>query len=370
MNLPSRASSPHRARTRSFAGLAGAVLLGLGLSPPRPHQDAPAAREQGLEQALAAVLEPILLSYRRTPQRRAAPRRPKRYSEVRDGWVTKSSVEIFEFLNPELFTGGQAPQEDQLASAVHAILDTQRQLDEHGIELLVVPIPDRINVHPDALAEVELGPSFTGFAPGLQRFIELLRDEGVEVLDLLPRLTAERVAFDAPQDDLVFMRMNAHWTPNGSALGAQAIAQAIRARPWFEPLAERTSRLESLRATWVPDGEQLPEGVAPPTLEFERVVDAAGALVERKDAHSSVVLWGDSFTSIYQVEGADLARRLHHALGRPVDVIAIKGGGPDATRKAFARRDAALEGKRLVVWTFASRSLVKARWQTVELQRP
>jgi hypothetical protein len=79
---------------------------------------------------------------------------------------------------------------------------------------------------------------------------------------------------------------------------------------------------------------------------------------------------GDSFTNIFQAEGADLPRRLHHLLGAPVDVLASNDGGSAGTHKAFARRQHALDGKRLVIWTFATRSVMKGDWQILKLKRP
>jgi hypothetical protein len=91
--------------------------------------------------------------------------------------------------------------------------------------------------------------------------------------------------------------------------------------------------------------------------------------VPRTDRESPVVLWGDSFTTIFKAEDADLPRRLGHLLGRPVDVLASLGGGVDSTRLNFARRRAPTAGKRLVIWAFSTRSLMSGQWKPRELTR-
>ena len=324
----------------------------------RPHED--------LGSSVARAAAPLLKS--------TSPGSP-RMIPARDGWVTKSSLQLFRLLNPDLFPARKSAPLDPLAQAVDAIVDTQRQLARRGIDLLIVPIPSRMSVYPEALAEVEVGPDFHGFAPGLDRFHARLRARGVEVLDLLPRLAAERGSLAADTDEQVFLRVNGHWSPKGASLASQALAEYVRARPWFAGSdafpanGERATRLETTRDIWQATDMQLPAGVEAPTLRFERVVTATGELAAGADPTSPVVLWGDSFARIFKSEGADVPRHLHHLLGAPLDVIALDAGGPYASRAAFARRRQALAGKRLVIWTFAARSLLTDQWKPVRLQR-
>ena len=358
-----------QSRAQSCMSGTGAALLALVASSLQAPEPPTGPNQEQLARALVQVIEPQFEG--------GLPRRPH-YLAVRDGWILKTSLRTFRFLNAGLFAptemqfGKQLEKQPQasLNRIVATIADTQRQLAESGVELLVVPIPMRLNLYPEALLEVELDESFEGVGPGLVQLCRNLRAAGVVMLELLPPLSRVRGDPAGTSDQLLFMRENAHWSPRGLALSADLIAQHVRARPWFEPLGAADSRLEQDHATWEPDGERLPEGVAPPELTFERVLDPAGKPVARTDKTSPVVLWGDSFTTVFKSQGADLPRHLNHLLGGPLDVIASLGGGADSTRLNFARRPHPMEGKRLVIWTFSTRSLLTSKWETIRLKRP
>ena len=347
-------TSTSHARRRARTGLALAAASVLAGGPARGQAEGDA----GLMEAVVAAAAPLIAEL---------DRKSPRFVEVRDGWLAKSSLQVFRFLNPEPFGAAVGPTERRLDTVVGTITNARDQLEELGIELLVVPLPTRLALYPEVLCDVEPGPAFAGLAPGTGRFVARLRDAGVEVLDVLPALAAERGAWDGSDDELVFLRANAHWSPKGMAVAADAIAEAVRERAWYEPPAAADTRIERVRERWEPGDEQLPDGVEPPVLELERVVDLEGGPVARTDRDAPVVLWGDSFTQIYDGQQADLARHLRHRLGRPLDVFASLGGGPDASRKSFARRREGLEEKRLVIWVFANRAVMTGSWSQVRL---
>ena len=68
---------------------------------------------------------------------------------------------------------------------------------------------------------------------------------------------------------------------------------------------------------------------------------------------------------------AGLAQQLAHELGRPVDKLALNAGGAHATREALRRALATgrtrLEGKRVVIYQFATRELSSGDWRQVAL---
>jgi alginate O-acetyltransferase complex protein AlgJ len=109
------------------------------------------------------------------------------------------------------------------------------------------------------------------------------------------------------------------------------------------------------------------------------VLDAAGR-PWRRDPDAEVLLLGDSFTNVYSDpalgwgRGAGLAEQLSFVLGRPIDKLALNAGGAHATREALARAlgtgRARLEGKRLVIYQFATRELSGGDWRPVALPSP
>jgi len=288
---------------------------------------------------------------------------PPELVPVRDGWLSDDAVRAFLEFNPQWRPGAPAGTELRPAQQiVETIADFDRQLRERGIELVVAPIPTRLNVYPDALVPAELGESFEGFAPGLTRWLLALVDAGVEVADLLPALAATRGALDAPDSQQPFLRVNTHWAPVGIVAAADHLAARIASAEWFEPGPGGT-HVEEERGDLLAFQVKVPVAAAP-VLLYERVLDAQGQPAAFRDAGSPVILLGDSFTQMFREESADIGRQLHHRLGFPPDIIFSPAGGPYQSRVTLARRDAPFAGKRLVVWLFTCEALrYPAAWK-------
>jgi hypothetical protein len=90
------------------------------------------------------------------------------------------------------------------------------------------------------------------------------------------------------------------------------------------------------------------------------------------------LLLGDSFTNIYSNGGywgraAGLGEHLSYYLKRPVDRIAINGGGDLAIRKRLQsdlrHGKRSLSKTRVVIYEFATRTLMQHDWQPLELPK-
>ena len=91
-----------------------------------------------------------------------------RYVPVRIGWMRTRSMELFRYLNRDLFpdaSESEAPQQPA-RSPIDTLAATNDRLAERGIEFLVMIYPTRLNVYPEALCDVEVGDDFAGYAPG------------------------------------------------------------------------------------------------------------------------------------------------------------------------------------------------------------
>jgi alginate O-acetyltransferase complex protein AlgJ len=266
----------------------------------------------------------------------------------------------------------------ETADPLPAILDFKRQLDGLGVRLIMVPVPDKAVIAPEKLdaslaAEPRLDPDHLDF-------YELLRAEGVEVLDLTPVFLAER---QARPDSLLYCKTDTHWSGEGIAVAARELAKMLRPADAIAPadpaygsewreveLQGDLARMsvppietkETVRLNFVGSG-------APPNL----------APVET-DPAAPVLLLGDSHTLVFHIgedlyaRGAGLPDQLALELGAPVDLIGVRGSGATPARISLARKARSqpdyLKGKSAVVWCFAAREFTESSgWSLVPVVR-
>ena len=286
------------------------------------------------------------------------------------------------FLGPELrhvaagrFRGDEARQpaaggDPARAAPLPAILDFQRQLDARGVDLLLVPVPPKSIIYPEkAAAGVDVPIPVPRLDAAHEAFYGLLREQGVDVLDLTDHFLANRFH----PEGTPYCRQDSHWSGVGCVLAGEAIAAAVRDRSWYPELATTafTPRWYSAHITG-----DLYSALDSPDVPREEVrlrgVAAAGtrpAAAAVPDPESPIVLLGDSHNLVFQAgadmhaTGAGLADQLAFELGLAVDLIAVPGSGATAARVELRRRaeqDAAFWArKRLVVWCFAAREFTE-----------
>lgn len=270
----------------------------------------------------------------------------------------------------------------QDADPLPAILDFKRQLDALGIELLLVPVPAKAIIFPDKVASTVAKP-VDGKAPARldaihQEFYTLLREKGVNVLDLTDDFLANRLAEDGP----VYCRQDTHWSGLACNLAAQRIAEVIRQKNWYAGL---TRTKFGQRAVSVPiTGDlwsALAEGSRPErdTLKL-RMINVPGGGPVAPDRNSPVILLGDSHNLVFQAggdmhaAGAGLADHLAYELGFAVDLIGVRGSGATPARINLYRRGIAEPGyfgkKKIVVWCFTAREFTESQgWRLVPVSK-
>jgi len=202
-------------------------------------------------------------------------------------------------------------------------------------------------------------------------FLDAMQQAGVTVV--YPADAMWRARNGAP----LYLKQDTHWTPEGMALAADELLQALD-----EDLSGATG-LTARPMQVACNGDLydmlgLPDYLRAPlprqSVAVQQVVDASGRPIDA-DMQSPVVLLGDSFTNIYSLadmgwgDHAGLGEQLALRLDRPVDVIALNDGGVNTARGNLARRPDALSGKRVVIWQFAARDLVlkNREWQIIEI---
>lgn len=273
------------------------------------------------------------------------------------------------FLRERPGNGGRVPD------PLPALVRFKEDLAARGIRLLVVPVPSK-----PAIAPGYLSPRFSNAAAPLENpsyplFLQLLRSNGIGVLDLSPPLAEMTRSDPSP----CFLRTDTHWRPDGMERAAALVAAKIGETPQVPSAgSECFHRAPSVTVTnrgdlavmlkLPPDTNLYP----PETVTIHPVVGPDGKPWQPA-ASPDVLVLGDSFARIYSGEdlgwgmSAGFAEQLSFFLQRPVDLLAINAGGASTTRQALARAPERLNGVRTVVYEFAMRELTSGDWRVIPL---
>lgn len=306
----------------------------------------------------------------------------------RDGWL---------FLPAELrhigagkFWGADAAKvskatKPETADPLPAIVDFKEQLAARGIELILVPVPAKALVYPQAV----FGEKESALPAGLrldtvhQDFYKQLSTNGIAVLDLMPDYLAHR---DDAGTGVLYCKTDSHWAPRGISLAAEKIAALLDGKDWLKKAranaAVKTVAKEQdteitgdLAAMLPPDASRPKEKLA---LKIIGTADSAGATPVAADKASPVVLLGDSHNLVFHAggdmlaAGAGLPDQLAQTLGIAVDVVAVRGSGATPARVNLMRRAKGdpqyLAGKKVVIWCFSVREFTESSgWAKVTL---
>lgn len=237
------------------------------------------------------------------------------------------------------------------------IRDFAAQLAERDIRLVLVPVPTKPMLCREGLG-LETG---TSIPPAWSRVANDLAAAGIGFVDLFPVIESRG------PDHERFLKQDTHWTPGTMEAVAREVADKVS-----PGVAPAVPRFETIQREGLGDlvGMLDFEGgrrtlYAPEVVELKRVSNPPAG------DGGEVVLLGDSFVNVFEdpslgfgepgetTIGAGFASHLAAALGRPVQTIAINGGGATAVREAFARLPAErLAQVKTVVWVLSSRDVL------------
>ncbi len=261
---------------------------------------------------------------------------------------------------------------------VLAVSSFHRQLAERGIRLLVVPVPVKPSVYPDKLSTRFNGPDRRLRAP-TRRVISELSDRGVEVFDLYEVFADARTAQEAPDACRLYLERDTHWTPEGMELAAGAVAERLLELGWIErgDTAYVTEAVEVDRRGDVLEMMRNPRVEAlfePQRITCRRVLGAESGKPFADDPTARVMVLGDSFLRIYQMDepgAAGFVAHLARELRRSMGAIINDGGAVTMVREQLASHPEWLAGKRVVVWEFVEREIRFGweAWREVTLPR-
>ncbi|MDA3874639.1 MAG: hypothetical protein PF795_11855 [Kiritimatiellae bacterium] len=282
--------------------------------------------------------------------------------EGKEGWV---------FLGNELRhlakgTDWVLPDEDPVPPHRHpleALKTLKAQLDELGIELVLMPVPAKAAMYPEHLP-LDVSPDSP---TGSQLFLQELEKLDFTVIDLHSIYSREK------SNAVLYCKTDSHWSPTGALIAAEAVADLLKSRPWMKEAA-------SINLTLRP-GEDLTfqgdlvEEPRKETLPFRKVQATNDQPVFQDD--SPILILGDSHTLVFS-EGGDMHAEdggfpevLAQALQLPVERIANRGSASTPPRLSLYRKASTdpewLEGKRTLLYVFTARELTESLngWRVV-----
>jgi len=248
---------------------------------------------------------------------------------------------------------------------VPGIVEFHGLLEERGIRLLVVPVPAKASIYPEALVSGFQAGEVASLAP----FLERIAAAGVEVLDLEPAFLEVR------RDDpgtLLYCRQDAHFSP----AAAERIAALVAAREPLEGLSGPGPFSVAPPQPLTFSGDQIAgsewEGTVPPETLPVRTVSSGGKSGVTPDPRSPVLLLGDSHTLVFHegreggmhCAGAGVLDHLAVHYGLAPDLVGVRGSGLVQARKQLFYKAAAAPGywdtKKLVVWLFSAREFTQS----------
>lgn len=270
--------------------------------------------------------------------------------------------------------GGDFGSQKAAKNPIPSIVQFRKLLADHGVDLLFVPVPTKVEIFPDKAGTApgkdasRLG-RFVGEVvnPYERKFLLDLAEKGVETVDLLPALLEQAKADRAKQPgEPLYQMQDTHWSTRGLELAARVISERVRKYPWYKAIEDHKRVYRTKDASFTRHGDlhsRLPEAEKarhqPETLVGHQVVNPDGSFYE-DDPESPIVLLGDSFTGVYQLmdcEHAGVSAHLARELGVAQDLVMSYGGGPNVRQKLLRRGTKALATKRLVIWMMTERDL-------------
>ncbi len=272
---------------------------------------------------------------------------------------------------------------DPLNDPFTAIADFRDQLAARGIQLVVMPVPNKESVYPDKVTP-RMRNSGGVRTHRTQDLLRRLRTANVEVIDLFDHFQQLRKQPSAASEKPLYLAQDTHWSPAGVAHAAKIVSRRLMQLGWIQPgrvdYAERLAPVrrlgDVLRMLQAPLIERRVTPEAVPCVQVVRL-DNGQPYAHAGDAE--ILVLGDSFMRIYQQDepmSAGFISHLAKELKQPLMAVVNDGGGSTLVRQELRGTPALLRNKKVVLWEFVERDIGLGLhgWQKVALppdsQRP
>jgi hypothetical protein len=258
-------------------------------------------------------------------------------------------------------TQRRRPGDSTVESALAAVRAFHDALDARGIRLIVMPAPNKESVYPDRLSSRASPPIGQPISAETRAFLARCKTLGIEVVDLFATYAEARRRADTD----LYLKQDSHWTPAGVDIAAQAVAARIHDRGWLAPGAigydARPAPIRELGDLVRMIRSPVIERYLPPqSIATQQVVERDGGGVFQDGRSPEVLLLGDSFLRIFELDppgGAGFVAQLARLTGRRVGSVISDGGASTLVRQSLFRRPKLLAHARVVVWEFVERDL-------------
>lgn len=273
-----------------------------------------------------------------------------------------------------------ASQNKAYADPLPAIVRFSDDLKKMGIKLIVVPVPAKAAVYPDMLSgKITREQAKKRLDKFDKDFYQLLREKGVDVLDLTDDFL--RVRDDAASQ--LYCRQDTHWSGRACELAAAAVAKQIKSESWYAAVPKETLATESKGIQidgdlWIDNKDTA---LAKEELPFRLVGRKKGGALEplTADENSPVLLMGDSHVLVFHAgedmlaTQAGLFDQLSFDLGFPIDLLGVRGSGSTTVRISLYRKAKQgdwLQKKKVIVWCFTARDFTESSggWRIVPVK--
>ena len=259
---------------------------------------------------------------------------------------------------------------------VAAIVAWRDALAARGIQLLVMPAPNKESIYPDYLTRRAV-PGQALISPPTRDLLQRLHSANVECVDLFALFAHARTNAARAGAPPLYLEHDSHWSPAGVALAAQAVAQRLEEKGWVKSgrtaYREKPLAVERLGdVVRMLQSPQIEKSTVPEKVPCVQVLREDVGSLYKDEADSEVLVLGDSFLRIYEQDepgSAGFIAHLAKELKQPLTSLVSDGGASTLARQELYRRSALLKNKKVVVWEFVERDirLGTEGWQPVPL---
>lgn len=262
----------------------------------------------------------------------------------------------------------------KFADPVPAIVDFNKQLKERGIELIFMPIPPKALIYPEYLPVSMDLDAVSVLEKSYERFYKQLREQGVQVLDLIPGYRA------ASKIKQLYCKTDTHFSGAGLAMAADKVATIIKKKDWYDGGTNKAYLKERRTVAILGDLSQMQKTKKREDISLQFVTDPKTQKAPTGNAQSPILLLGDSHTLVFSVggdlhtSGAGLFDQLSADLRQTIDRIGVRGSGATASRiKLYqrSRKDSFfLKRKKIVIWCLSAREFTgSGGWKKIPVAK-